>query len=87
MLFRQKFHSLQISFYAEYKRDFLLEFLRGSNFYLLQDALKICTTRKLYPEMVFLLNKMGDLNGVQFCVISLSFVMTYYSYYYFRIDF
>lgn len=59
----QKYHSLQITFYAEYKRDFLLEFLRGSNFYLLQDALKICTTRKLYPEMVFLLNKMGDLNG------------------------
>lgn len=49
-----------VQLYAEYDPDRLLPFLRASNFYDLEAALKICTERDMVPEMVFLLGRMGN---------------------------
>ena len=49
-----------VQLYAEYDPDRLLPFLRASNFYDLENALKICTERDMVPEMVFLLGRMGN---------------------------
>ncbi|XP_013388215.1 vacuolar protein sorting-associated protein 41 homolog [Lingula anatina] len=56
----QEFHALQVKLYAEYDRSKLLSFLRSSNYYPLQKALEECQQRQLYPEMVFLLGRMGN---------------------------
>lgn len=37
-----------------------MDFLRASNYYSLERAYKICVSRDLVPEMVFLLGRMGD---------------------------
>lgn len=49
-----------VQLYAEYDPDRLLPFLRASNFYDLENALRICTERDMVPEMVFLLGRMGN---------------------------
>ncbi len=51
----------QVGLYAEYQPDALLNFLRNSNCYLLEDALRVCEAKQMYAEMVCLLRKMGDL--------------------------
>jgi hypothetical protein len=56
----QKFHELQVSLYAEYDYKSLLPFLRQSNYYPLAKALQTCEERQLYPEMVFLMGRMGN---------------------------
>ncbi|RMX42402.1 hypothetical protein pdam_00004865, partial [Pocillopora damicornis] len=54
------YHELQIPLYAEFERSKLLTFLRNSNYYPLQKALNECEQRRLVPEMVFLLSRMGN---------------------------
>jgi len=51
---------MQVELYAEYDRTKLLPFLRQSNYYPLERALKICQDRDLVPEMVFILGRMGN---------------------------
>eukprot|EP01113_Clastostelium_recurvatum_P018176 TRINITY_DN2143_c0_g1_i1.p1 TRINITY_DN2143_c0_g1~~TRINITY_DN2143_c0_g1_i1.p1 ORF type:complete len:931 (-),score=291.81 TRINITY_DN2143_c0_g1_i1:56-2848(-) len=55
-----EFHELQISLYADYEPKLLLPFLRQSIHYPLEKAMAICEKRQLYPEMVFLLGRMGN---------------------------
>ncbi|GAA5924717.1 Vps41p [Sporobolomyces koalae] len=54
------YSDLQVDLYAEYNPSKLMEFLRASNYYSLERAYKICDSRDLVPEMVFLLGRMGD---------------------------
>jgi hypothetical protein len=56
----QKYHELQVLLYAEHDPDNLMTFLRNSNAYLLEEALRICDQKKLYREMVYLLRRMGN---------------------------
>jgi len=49
-----------VELYAEYDPDRLMPFLRASNFYDLEKALKICRERDYVTEMVFLLGRMGN---------------------------
>ncbi|KAK3103437.1 hypothetical protein FSP39_019243 [Pinctada imbricata] len=55
-----KFHGQQVKLYAEFDKQKLLPFLKGSNHYPLQMALEECELRKLIPEQVFLLGRMGN---------------------------
>ncbi|KAI0075229.1 vacuolar assembling protein VPS41 [Panus rudis PR-1116 ss-1] len=50
----------QVRLYAEYAPHRLIDFLRASNYYNLEQAYKICNDRDLVPEMVFLLGRMGN---------------------------
>ncbi|GAA5823614.1 hypothetical protein JCM5353_005076 [Sporobolomyces roseus] len=54
------YSDLQVDLYAEYNSSKLMDFLRASNYYSLERAYKICDSRDLVPEMVFLLGRMGD---------------------------
>lgn len=49
-----------VELYADYDHDRLMPFLRASNFYDLEKALKICRERDYVTEMVFLLGRMGN---------------------------
>lgn len=55
-----KYHDLLIRLYADYSRDKLLPLLRRSDNYPIQQALDICSQRQFYPEMVYLLGRMGN---------------------------
>lgn len=46
--------------YAIFARDKLLPFLKKSDHYPIQEALDICQKEKYYPEMVYLLGRIGD---------------------------
>ncbi|KAL6307128.1 vacuolar protein sorting-associated protein 41 [Sparassis latifolia] len=50
----------QVKLYAEYAPHRLIDFLRASNYYNLEDAYNVCSERDLVTEMVFLLGRMGD---------------------------
>ncbi|OCH94458.1 vacuolar protein sorting-associated protein 41 [Obba rivulosa] len=50
----------QVKLYAEYAPQRLIDFLRASNYYSLEEAYKVCCDRDLVPEMVFLLGRMGN---------------------------
>jgi len=54
------FHELQVELYADFDQSKLLGLLRQSNHYRLETALALCEARKLYPEMVFVLTRMGN---------------------------
>ncbi|BGP29523.1 Vacuolar protein sorting-associated protein 41 [Rhodotorula toruloides] len=54
------YSDVQVDLYAEYDQKKLMDFLRASNYYSLERAYKICDSRDLVPEMVFLLGRMGD---------------------------
>jgi len=54
------FHELQVALYAEFDYKMLLPFLRQSNYYPLEKAYKVCESRGLVPEMVFILGRMGN---------------------------
>lgn len=53
-------HNLIVDLFATHAPDRLLPFLRTSNNYDLEKALKICRTKNLVSEMVFLLGRMGN---------------------------
>lgn len=55
-----KYHDLLIPLYADYSRDKLLPLLRRSDNYHIEQALDICSQRQFYPEMVYLLGRMGN---------------------------
>ncbi|XP_050089109.1 vacuolar protein sorting-associated protein 41 homolog [Anopheles aquasalis] len=55
-----KFHRQLVPLYAHYEPEKLLPFLRRSNNYPIQEAYDICRQRLFYPEMVYLLAKMGS---------------------------
>ncbi|RXW18809.1 hypothetical protein EST38_g7044 [Candolleomyces aberdarensis] len=54
------FADLQVKMYAEFATSRLIDFLRASNYYNLEQAYKVCQERDLVPEMVFLLGRMGN---------------------------
>ncbi|XP_076241786.1 vacuolar protein sorting-associated protein light [Calliopsis andreniformis] len=55
-----KYHGLLVRLYADYARDKLLPLLRRSDNYPIQQALDICSQRQFYPEMVYLLGRIGN---------------------------
>ncbi|KAF8338443.1 vacuolar assembling protein VPS41 [Amanita rubescens] len=55
-----EFADMQVKLYAEYALPRLIDFLRASNYYSLEQAFEVCKERDLVPEMVFLLGKMGN---------------------------
>jgi len=52
--------SLLVRLYADYSRDKLLPLSRRSDNYSIQQALDICSQRRFYPEMVYLLGRIGN---------------------------
>ena len=50
----------KVKLYSEYALPRLIDFLRASNYYSLEQAFEVCKERDLVPEMVFLLGKMGN---------------------------
>ncbi|KDQ15510.1 hypothetical protein BOTBODRAFT_31824 [Botryobasidium botryosum FD-172 SS1] len=55
-----EFSDRQVQLYAEFAPTRLIDFLRASNYYSLEQAYSICKERDLVPEMVFLLGRMGN---------------------------
>ncbi|XP_017884665.1 vacuolar protein sorting-associated protein 41 homolog isoform X2 [Ceratina calcarata] len=55
-----KYHGSLVRLYADYSRDKLLPLLRRSDNYPIQEALDICSQRKFFPEMVYLLGRIGN---------------------------
>ncbi|KAK9887593.1 hypothetical protein WA026_023476 [Henosepilachna vigintioctopunctata] len=55
-----EYHRELVRLYAIYDRDKLLNFLKKSDYYPIQEALDICQKEKYYPEMVYLLGIIGD---------------------------
>lgn len=56
----RKYHGLLVNLYAEFSPEKLLPFLRCSDQYPIQEALNICQERFFYPEMVYLLGRIGN---------------------------
>uniref|UniRef100_A0A182NF47 Fructose-1,6-bisphosphatase isozyme 2 n=1 Tax=Anopheles dirus TaxID=7168 RepID=A0A182NF47_9DIPT len=56
----EKFHWRLVTLYARYEPEKLLSFLKRSNSYPIQEAYDICQGLQFYPEMVYLLDKMGS---------------------------
>ncbi|XP_054269430.1 vacuolar protein sorting-associated protein 41 homolog [Macrosteles quadrilineatus] len=56
----RKYHGLLVSLYADFAREKLLALLRRSDHYPIQEALTICKDRCFYPEMVYLLGRIGN---------------------------
>ncbi|XP_074029511.1 vacuolar protein sorting-associated protein light [Leptinotarsa decemlineata] len=55
-----KYHKELVKLYAIFAREKLLPFLKKSDHYPIQEALDICQKEKYYPEMVYLLGRIGD---------------------------
>lgn len=64
------FGKLQVELTAEYHPERLMNFLRTSNYVPLKDAMKICEERKMIPEMVFLLQRVGNTTRALDLIIS-----------------
>ncbi|KAJ9598465.1 hypothetical protein L9F63_010861, partial [Diploptera punctata] len=56
----RKYHGLLVQLYADFSREKLLPFLRRSDQYPIQQAIDICQQRCFYPEMVYLLGRIGN---------------------------
>lgn len=56
----QPYSDDMVSLYAEYDHSRLMPFLRASNFYDLERALRICESHDYVHETVFLLGRMGN---------------------------
>lgn len=54
------YHGKMVRLYSIFDRDKLLPFLKRSDQYPIQEALEICQKENYYPEMVFLLGRIGD---------------------------
>lgn len=57
-----RYHGKLVKLYAKYARNKLLPFLKGSDNYPIQEALDVCQSNQFYPEMVFLLGRIGNTN-------------------------
>ncbi|XP_050502655.1 vacuolar protein sorting-associated protein 41 homolog [Diabrotica virgifera virgifera] len=55
-----RYHKELVQLYAVFAKDKLLAFLKKSDHYPIQEALDICQKEKYYPEMVYLLGRIGD---------------------------
>ncbi|XP_046959618.1 vacuolar protein sorting-associated protein 41 homolog [Vanessa cardui] len=55
-----RYHGKLVTLYAKYARNKLLPFLKCSDNYPIQEALDVCQNNKFYPEMVFLLGRIGN---------------------------
>eukprot|EP00041_Stephanoeca_diplocostata_P024167 m.605583 g.605583 ORF g.605583 m.605583 type:complete len:910 (+) comp22465_c0_seq3:156-2885(+) len=55
------FGKLQVRLTADYHPERLMSFLKQSNYVPLKDAMQICEERRLIPEMVFLLQRVGNI--------------------------
>lgn len=55
-----KFDWKLINLYAKYGRDSMLPFLKRSRTYPLQEAYELCKSNLFHPEMVYLLDRMGN---------------------------
>ncbi|XP_050345808.1 vacuolar protein sorting-associated protein 41 homolog [Nymphalis io] len=55
-----RYHGKLVALYAKYARNKLLPFLKCSDNYPIQEALNVCQSNKFYPEMVFLLGRIGN---------------------------
>ncbi|KAJ8727817.1 hypothetical protein PYW08_016202 [Mythimna loreyi] len=55
-----RYHGKLVTLYAKYARDKLLPFLKCSDNYPIQEALDVCQNNEFYPEMVFLLGRIGN---------------------------
>ncbi|XP_072932333.1 vacuolar protein sorting-associated protein 41 homolog [Epargyreus clarus] len=55
-----RYHGKLVRLYAKYARQNLLPFLKCSDNYPIQEALDVCQSNEFYPEMVFLLGRIGN---------------------------
>ena len=55
------FHTMQVVLYAEYERGKLLGFLQNSQYIILAQAQKELQERNLVPEIVYILERMGQI--------------------------
>lgn len=55
-----KFDWKLINLYAKYDREKMLPFLKRSRTYPLQEAYELCKSNLFHPEMVYLLDRMGN---------------------------
>lgn len=55
-----RYHGKLVRLYAQYAREKLLPFLKCSDNYPIQEALDVCQSNEFYPEMVFLLGRIGN---------------------------
>lgn len=55
------FHTMQVVLYAEYEREKLLRFLQNSQYIILAQAQKELQERNLVPEIVYILERMGQI--------------------------
>ncbi|PCH40689.1 hypothetical protein WOLCODRAFT_117498 [Wolfiporia cocos MD-104 SS10] len=58
--FTSDFADIQVKLYADFAPNRLVDYLRASNYYSLEEAYNICNERDMVPEMVFLLGRMGN---------------------------
>lgn len=56
-----EYHDMMVKLYAIHQRESLLNFLKLSTHYRLEEALEICKEANLIKEVVFLHGRMGDL--------------------------
>jgi hypothetical protein len=57
----REFHTMQVILYAEYEREKLLRFLQNSQYIILAQAQKELQERNLVPEIVYILERMGQI--------------------------
>nr|QHN70704.1 light [Limenitis arthemis astyanax] len=55
-----RYHGKLVRLYAKFNREKLLPFLKCSDNYPIQKALDVCQSNEFYPEMVFLLGRIGN---------------------------
>lgn len=55
------YHTMQVVLYAEYERSKLLKFLQNSQYIILAQAQKELQERNLIPEIVYILERMGQI--------------------------
>lgn len=55
-----QYHGKLVKLYAIFAREKLLPFLKCSDNYPIQEALDVCQSYSFYPEMVFLLGRIGN---------------------------
>ena len=57
----REFHTMQVVLYADYQREKLLHFLQNSQYIILAQAQKELQERNLVPEIVYILERMGQI--------------------------
>lgn len=69
-LAKRNLHKELVLLYAEFARDKLLPLLKRSDNYPIAKALDVCTRLEYYPEMVYLLGRMGNTKDALHLVMS-----------------